>query len=437
MDRVIAGSIFDAFAKLSFPPNELPPIFITCTLLAHAACDKQYVNDNICRYITLGDIASIASKKKSLVLTAEVFLRNARKLAKNSKCSPSLLHAPLLRLYANVTAFVFGKKVPAVKDVKTIEGVISLFAKDFSCITGGRIEDTQLADDDGPNLVEFDDEGEAVASHKSTIMSKGYAVGKFVHLIQKDVVHVKQMMITEIGDDGVVTIEACGTDGEPTGVQSDVAFDIFCEKYKLIKDTAVIQLANYPTAAPRTNNEFLNMNLKAVVTNALYTLSVLVDDPVVRVQEKPMSAVFAAKPYKKGALVFVPATLQVAVEANPTNATPKSTHYGAIVTGFDKIRFFLMRSTSKEFVPPIWFLRSSTNEKEANAMVVKKRITCTNPVVGAKGERTIVVTIECIENYKAIEADAEIVLITKDVKKVAEGKQVMMAIPAKKRKIGN
>ena len=82
MDRIIAGSYFDAFAKLSFPPNELPPIFITCTLLAHAACDEQYVYDNICRFITLGDIASIATKKKSMVLAAEPLLRRARAVAK-------------------------------------------------------------------------------------------------------------------------------------------------------------------------------------------------------------------------------------------------------------------------------------------------------------------------------------------------------------------
>ena len=246
------------------------------------------------------------------------------------------------------------------------------------------------------------------------------------------------MKIVDIHDDGAVTMKGCGTDGKPNGIQSDIAFSVFSEHYKVIKDSAVMQLANYPDAGPRSSHEFVTMNLKAVVTNALYTLVNAIDGPHVRVQDKPIAAVFAAKAYAKGSLTFVPATLQVAVETNPKNAKPKSGHYAATVEGYGDTRFFLMRSTSKEFVTPIWYLRTTTIEKNANAKVVQKCVACARPSYHGLNEHTNEVTIECVENYKEIAVGDEVVVITKEVKKDDQGKQFMMAIPRdKKRKIGN
>ena len=429
-----SSSVYDAYARLELGPNELVPLVVIATFMAHNSL-SEYAVDKINRFLTLGEIASIAGKKKTDALRAEEIIRNARKVASTSNVHTNHKNEALLKLYQRMTGVLFAKNMKDLSDnhIKDFATAAKLFVNQLLGETaGGTHASASVSADeamDAPNVVEFDDEGRALNSYHATVLNKGFAVDQIVFFVDKDKVHQEQFKILFIMDDGNVTLAKLDANGEQGTETTVVAFADFLKQYKSAKQA--ISLLPYPDQRPSANKDFITNNLRAIVTSTLQSLVDKCGKPSLRVQEKPKMGVFALTNFETGACQLPPATLNINVEPKDKPA-PTGKHYTASVSadGNEDHQIFLMKTLSKEFVAPIWCVRGVDKEDEVNCHVVRSAsyVFAVPYIKDTRGKRMYYeLTFDVVTNKKPLREGDELRIFQK-VEKKSNEKVVMTSI---------
>ena len=193
-----------------------------------------------------------------------------------------------------------------------------------------------------------------------------------------------------------------------------VEFDTFLQDYTATKEN-VEKYEGWPDNRPSTNKQYLDAIAKAQVLTCLSMVGRIAPQPKVRMQQKPMRAVFADANYAAGKLVLVPETTRVTVAA-PGSSVPHGCHVCSIDAEDEDRRMsastvYLTQMTNKDFAVPAWALRTTDDEEEATMVVTRRKVkttfTCEKP------RETTTVEIPVMTNSSAVTAGDELVLFAK------------------------
>jgi hypothetical protein len=266
--------------------------------------------------------------------------------------------------------------------------------------------------DAGSNVVEYDSVGNPIGTYRMTLENSGYKTGNTVEYRVKDSVHSLYYKIDAIHDTGDVTLCQFLRAGGQSTTKIEVIYADFVKSYK--PSSASYQFCqHYPSGFAATSKDVTNSCLKGKVSEAVRVVQQKYDMQAnIQIHMSPKECVWATQAYKKGELVFVPSTLCITCQEDPSVAIPEKVT--TIVVSIDKeeSRFLLLKTTpTKTFVAPFWHLRVVTDPKLANFLIYNKCVKI--PAAHMKGDEDdgiLTITIPVAVNTCAVSPNDELVL---------------------------
>ena len=420
----VASTFFEALNSLhkNFTPLELPIVLVHAVLLVHA--QDPVMQDGICRGISVGDVAKLGNKLKAAAISSNHVLRNARELVyKDANLSTSLRASLLFTFYKRVVWCTFKNNKKIEEGFKSIEAAVKSLTD--SMVSAGSenplillttVESNSASaasdHDAGSNVVEYDSVGNPIGTYRMTLENSGYKTGNTVEYRVKDSVHSLYYKIDAIHDTGDVTLCQFLRAGGQSTTKIEVIYADFVKSYK--PSSASYQFCqHYPSGFAATSKDVTNSCLKGKVSEAVRVVQQKYDMQAnIQIHMSPKECVWATQAYKKGELVFVPSTLCITCQEDPSVAIPEKVT--TIVVSIDKkeSRFLLLKTTpTKTFVAPFWHLRVVTDPKLANFLIYNKCVKI--PAAHMKGDEDdgfLTITIPVAVNTCAVSPNDELVL---------------------------
>jgi hypothetical protein len=454
--RIVSGTFFDAMAQLRFPVDFIPSHLVNAFLFTHAAKDHG-VQDNIARYITKPDLFQLQNVKKAQLLKdAENCLQRGKKLIQThaSLISISIQHELFGNYKIDVVELVSEKYKQQEKYTKkggsaeppTLTKITQNFVSKVMKAAGVvvRTEPDEAAPkaskedaDTATNVVTYDDDGIARGVGKTTLLNKGFL--EKMNVKEKFEEGLNQFMITDIGEDGSVTIVKVNVDGEPEAPEISppqrIALNAFLDKYKPCRE--IQYLKNYPAIDCMHDSAHKVVEYKCMVMQALGVLMAKFKSPAVRIMTSPSSGVYASKHCSIGAYVAIPMVndlIKLHVETDrKKDAPPKAITVTFSEKGAPRVLIY-SQPPSEKFVAQFWSIGDTSDKKEVNVVFVEKVVKTRRPSLGDKNSNEVIeVTIPVLVNTKDIEANQEIFLYkAKKAKVDAPEKRVMPELQPKR-----
>ena len=185
--RIVPLSTFQAILDIKLSANDLCPYFCSAIVKTQASCPKQKAPNNVCRFITSSDIGALAGARKQHMLEAEVVLRTARDIIKNTQTTPDI-QSSLQKAVGRLDTLMCRHVMRKDDTHKSIDAVGSLFVKEvneiFVANRLSKIDDPWMqassatsnigqSTSSTPNLIQYDESGKPIAVQKVHLLSSG------------------------------------------------------------------------------------------------------------------------------------------------------------------------------------------------------------------------------------------------------------------------
>ena len=419
--RHVSVSFFNWLTKLDVPLSNPDfdgfALFVQAMVKAHAS-GPELAEGQVCRHLSQNDVQSSIGKNKDSVKVALQYLKRCKVLL-NEHNDITERDAILLsgEYEIKLVNLALKKTVPSAFD--TFEKITKWFVTELGRVSGLTLTDAIMPHevDHGsvvPNVVEYNSEGALVEGGRMTLLTKGFDVEKIVFKPQKDTIHQTYFKIIAIELDGNVELQpivSTQSDKKTKVSNIKVPFIDFDGVYKVAAKSASLH-PGWPECSVKSNVDMAGASMKGQLASALYALGFATHTEHLKVQDQPVKAVFAAKTFKANTLVIPPTTMQIALETNPTKDPP--TKSVVVLTGRDSRRFFLTHTPAKDFVPPFWYIRSTSNIEEANTFLTDYSVDCVPPklidVMSRQRPEHVSFKIPCAMNKEDVSEGCELVL---------------------------
>lgn len=404
--RVVPNTTWKALADLKLGVHELCPFFVYAVLKTQVTCADKHCDGKVCKYITVGDINSLSSQRKSEMLAAEKLLAECRALARTHHVSGDKCTRAFGRLDVFVAKVVLKKDV---KDTTSMEGIAEQFYREIG-ITSGAPTSSHHAPDETPNVVQYDEFGAAVGAAGLSLRADGFNVGSTVKTT-KDLLAGQYGLfeILNIKDDGTVTIK----DLQKLAV-SEVSFDDFTTSYKKTNEKYE-EFKEWQSHVPAKQDHYIDSIDRAHILLAMSSYST--DTTDLSVVKLPEKAVFAKTAHNVGKLQLVPETTKVQFEEK----------LGSLKGVIGHRNFFVLpTAVSTDFAAPAWAIRGTSSG--ANMHVVLKKVSI------QVGEETRTVQIPVVTNSAKIKNGDELLIAKVDTNTKGPNKRLLNLQPEAKAK---
>ena len=412
--RIVPATTWKALAELKLAAHEMCPFFVYAVLKTQARCADSQCDGKVCKYISVTEINSLASTRKSEMIAAERVLSECRTLARTSGASDEARTKAFARLDVVVVKLTLGKK--DLKDATSMEDVARQFAEEIGMLTKSEAKPSSTTDDTmQPNVVAYDNDGNVIAATVLSLRADGFKPGVTVKYTADDLPKGSYGLYKiESIDDDVVNLKDM-----QSGTMSKVSVDNFYSKYKKTTDRYE-EFQEWQEHVPGKQASYKDAVARAHVTVALSKLASDTTLPNVKVIRAPERSVFADSPFNVGKLQLVPETSKIGFESKP----------GWLQGAVDGRAFYLMPSQcSNEFAVPAWVIKGTSNIDAVNVHATTKKVTIT---VG--GNSTIVVQVPVITNSRKLKVGDELLIAKAENVQKASGKRCLHLEPATKAK---
>ena len=441
-DRCLTASFFAWLAKLDInisgggdddTTNHFV-LFVHGMVKAHAR-GPETDGDNVARHLTQGDCQSATQKNKDKVKEVTLYMKRALALLTEHQNTLSDRDTTLLFGDVQVKLVDLALSKSNVSDAfKSFDKINMDFARRVAAALGQTVPDVQQTHDVPattvvPNIVEYGDDGEICGAERTSLLTKGFEVGKIVIIQNKEVANHIHYKIIKISNNGIVTVSVIDPKtGEPTlnnkgEVNSRVVpFAEFSDKYVISKKTIKLNEA-WPSCNIENNVEFFNMSLKGLMVSALHSIGVDCHKASLRVQSEPSRAVFAKTRFDANTIMLTPSTMQVSIETNPAKKL-NSKSFICMCKDQD-VRFVLTPLLSKDIIIPFWHMRITNDIASANMRLEERDVDAQAPkLVQTKAKiKRRVFRVPIAVNSETIMDGDELVLFREEEEKVEKEKK--------------
>ena len=366
------GSTFKALSELKLGPDELVPYVATAVVKTQASCPPGKVQNNICRFLSSTDIASLDKGRKVQVVEAEEVLRSFRAIVKQENVSATVQTRFFGKLDTTVVRFLMCK--PMEHKHENLQAIALFFMEELQKLVGKVFRhgftknepngdpSTSASGGAVPNFVQFSSDGKAVGAKRLALKNQGFVEGT-------PVTDGNIGVIRKIDLDGSVTV--CRSSSADVSEGIVVSFEDFLAQYGKAKSEIEV-LEGWQNAIPMKTASYKEALTKSRIQLGLAMLANKHSTPSLRIQVKPTKSLFAEASFPSGKLCLIPETTRIT--AFPANNEPLAGGYLCKVTDTTGKTYFLAPLFSTSFVSPMWCIKTTEKEADANMELVYKKV---------------------------------------------------------------
>ena len=409
--RLVPATTWQALADLKLQVCELCPFVVYAILKTQANCHDNFCDGKICKYISVGEINSLAAGRKQDMLAAEKVLAECRVIARNVNAPDDKATKALGRLDVFFARIVLGK-TDKQDERETVQDATLRFARELG--SHGSAASSEAVVGAVPNVVQYDALGSPVGAASLAMRSDGFDVGTVV----KSTCDLKAgtyglFKITKINEDGGVQMKSMQSDEVVS-----VTFDQFHCAYKKTNES-YDQFSDWQERIPSKQSAYADAVDRAFVLTAVSVLAASNDPADLMVMRSPEKAVFTQAAVATGKLQLVPETLKISFEN-------KVGSFKGTVGGRD---FYLQPSFSADFAAVAWLVKGKSDDESVNMAVVLKKVFVT---VGQDKKVTVMVPV--LQNTCKLKQGDELIMKKEEVAAKSGNKRLLNLQPCPKAK---
>jgi len=401
---IIAGATFKALNDFRLGPDELFPYLVTAVIKTQASCPVQRVQNKICLFLSSSDIATLEKGKKPDALEAEEMLRSFRSIAQAEGVKAADQTKFLGQLDTVTVRHLLNK--PMELNFKKLQDIAVHFMKELGKLVGKDLSahsacsNTASSSKAVPNLVQFDATGKAVGAKRLTLQNKGFVVDTPVADQDGQIGVVKKIDI-----DGSVIVCRSSSDDAADGVT--VHFDEFLAKYTKTK-SEIEHMQGWRQNTPMSTESYQEAITKSRIQIGLAILGQKFEPPNLRIQIKPCKSLFVEAKFACGKVVLVPETTRI--NAGPKGSEAPVGGYLCKIKDTTQKAYCLVPLFSKTFAVPIWCIKTTGDETEANMEVQYKKVSVSNIASKSTSSDSTEFQLPVLVNTVALEEGQELIV---------------------------
>ena len=274
-----------------------------------------------------------------------------------------------------------------------------------------------------------------LAVGRNTAINKGYKIGSYFAIKRSampdatadiDKKTQQQWKLVAIEEDGSMELADVAKDGSLGSDKKIVPLDDFLAAYQECKAKQFI--GNYPAIDAMHDKELPKKELMGITASLICTLMRKHRAPDVKILSMPAKAVYALTKFDVGEYVAIPASNNLSNEGGKEmEAKMNQLKAVKVVIGMPERAetvYIKEQSTTKEFAAQFWNMARTENRAKANVEISPIDVSFRPPTTASTNtNKVIVVKVPCAVSFRAIDADAEIVLYAPKLKNVETAKK--------------
>ena len=395
------GSTFKAVNDWKYSPKELSPHVVVAVLKCQATAPPEKVFNKVCKYVTTSEITQLGHRVHD-VGEGELMLRSFRGIV---RAEPSIRNQTATKFFGHLDVATARHLLlkSQKEDFKTLQDIAIHYHKALGVILGKpMITDTASPSSKAlPNLLQYDSTGQAMGAQRLQLQNLGFVEGSAVKLEKGSEIGI----VRAISMDGTVVVCRSSSVGIEEG--KEFSYDKFLATYTKTK-SEIENVVDWHDNSPMNTETHMETLSKCRIQLAMGILATKHSFPDLRIQMKPHKAVFVEANVGIGKLVLVPETTRITVGKSNVDDPVGGWQFRATVADTPFSVFFLQCTFSKTFAVPVWLLKTTEVENEANMELCTKSVAKVTSIWGLSNESGIDISV--LVNKVALKKGNELIV---------------------------